>query len=176
LKTLTHQIEVRAPIERVFDLARSVSLHVKSVEAVQEEIVGDVRRGLVRLGEELTWHGRYLGFMQTMKFRVAAWDPPSYLHNSMVEGLFLTLDHHYSFRTSGEVTVMSNELNYAMPYGFAGQVFDFLLMGPHLKRFLAERARFLKDVAEGDEWKKYLGPESPWSPPENGIPELNPMA
>ena len=159
MKIVTHEIEIHAPIERVFDLARSVNLHVKSVENVQEEIVGEIKRGLVQLGDEITWHGRYLGFMHTVTFRITAWNPPWYFCNSLVKGLFLKMDHHYSFHAAGDVTVMSDVLNYVMPYGFMGQIFDSFLMRPHLRHFLAERARFLKTVAEGDEWQRYLNAE-----------------
>jgi ligand-binding SRPBCC domain-containing protein len=156
MKVITNEVEIHAPIQRVFDLARSIELHAKSAEAVHEEIVDGVNRGLAGLGDETTWYGRYLGFMQTITFQVSAWTPPGYFQTSMVRGPFSRVNHHYLFCASGEVTTMSNVLSYAVPYGVVGTIVDVILLRGHLKRFLAERARVLKAVAEGDDWRRYL--------------------
>jgi len=46
---------IAAPSERVFDLARSIDAHQDSAGGTQERAVAGVTRGLIGLGEEVTW-------------------------------------------------------------------------------------------------------------------------
>ena len=46
---------VAAPVDRCFDLARSVEVHVASTHATQERPVGGRTVGLLEAGEEVTW-------------------------------------------------------------------------------------------------------------------------
>lgn len=45
---------IHAPIERVFELARSIDAHVDSAAATQERVVGGRTSGLIEEGETLT--------------------------------------------------------------------------------------------------------------------------
>jgi hypothetical protein len=47
--------EIRAPIERVFDLARSIDLHVKTASGTDERAVCGVTTGLIGPDQEVTW-------------------------------------------------------------------------------------------------------------------------
>ena len=49
---------IRAPRERCFDLARSVELHTQSAAGTQEVAVAGRTRGLLALGDEVTWQAR----------------------------------------------------------------------------------------------------------------------
>jgi hypothetical protein len=55
--------EIAAPIERCFDLSRSIDLHVKSVEWSSEQAIAGVTTGLISSGEEVTWGARHFGVM-----------------------------------------------------------------------------------------------------------------
>jgi hypothetical protein len=54
---------IAAPIERVFDLARSIDLHVASTNWTRERAIAGVTHGLIGAGQEVTWRGRHFGFM-----------------------------------------------------------------------------------------------------------------
>jgi hypothetical protein len=51
---------IRAPIERCFDLSRTIDLHMRSTEETQEIAVAGVTTGLIGLGEEVTWERHIL--------------------------------------------------------------------------------------------------------------------
>jgi hypothetical protein len=55
---------IRAPVERVFDLARSVELHVASTAQTGERAVGGVTTGLLGPGDEVTWRARHFAVWQ----------------------------------------------------------------------------------------------------------------
>ena len=50
---------IRAPIERCFDLARDIGLHVRSTAATREVAIAGVTKGLISLGEEVTWEATH---------------------------------------------------------------------------------------------------------------------
>ena len=50
-----------APIERVYDLARDVDLHARSMAHTNERAVAGRTTGLIGLGETVTWRARHFG-------------------------------------------------------------------------------------------------------------------
>jgi hypothetical protein len=54
--------EIDAPIERVFDLARSIDLHMLSTSHTNEKAIAGKTSGLIGLGEWVTWRAKHLGF------------------------------------------------------------------------------------------------------------------
>ena len=61
---------IAAPIERVFDLARSVELHTDSTSSTGERAVAGVTSGLIRFGDEVTWRARHFGVWQSLTVRI----------------------------------------------------------------------------------------------------------
>jgi hypothetical protein len=59
-------IEICARIERVFDLARSIDLHVVSTEGAGKRAVAGVTSGLIELGQEVTRQARHFGVWQRL--------------------------------------------------------------------------------------------------------------
>ncbi|MEO6654611.1 MAG: hypothetical protein ABIO36_00865 [Pyrinomonadaceae bacterium] len=55
------ETKINAPIERVFDLARSLDLHQRSMVHTQERAVGGVISGLIDLGQTVTWKAIHFG-------------------------------------------------------------------------------------------------------------------
>ena len=63
------ETRIRAPRERVFDLARSIDAHQSSTSGTSERAVAGVTSGLIGLGEEVTWRARHLGVTQHLTVR-----------------------------------------------------------------------------------------------------------
>lgn len=56
---------IRAPIDRCFDLSRSIDLHKVSTEQTNEEAIDGVTSGLISLDESVTWRAKHFGIDQT---------------------------------------------------------------------------------------------------------------
>jgi uncharacterized protein YndB with AHSA1/START domain len=56
---LTTRIE--APIEQVFDLARDIDLHARSMAHTNERAVAGRTSGRIRQGETVTWRATHFG-------------------------------------------------------------------------------------------------------------------
>jgi ligand-binding SRPBCC domain-containing protein len=150
--------EIRAPIARCFDLARSVDLHTLSTAATREHVVDGVARGLMGPGDRVTWRARHFGVWQRLTSRITVYDPPHRFRDSMVRGAFARFDHDHWFAEHAGLTTMRDVFDYTSPLGPLGRLADVLVLAAYLRRFLAERNRVIKRVAESDEWRALLVP------------------
>jgi ligand-binding SRPBCC domain-containing protein len=148
--------EVRAPIERTFDLSRSVELHMASTAQTGERAVAGVTSGLIVLGQEVTWRARHLGVWQLLTSRITAFDRPFHFRDSQVRGAFHHFDHDHFFTRRGEITVMRDVFDFQSPFGILGRIADRLFLIEYMRRFLLTRNALIKTVAETDEWRRYL--------------------
>jgi ligand-binding SRPBCC domain-containing protein len=147
---------IHAPPERCFDLSRSVDLHLLSTRHTGERAVGAVTRGLLGLGDEVTWSARHFGIRQTLTSRMTAFDRPRHFRDSMVRGAFRRFDHDHFFEAHGEETEMRDEFDYASPLGPLGRLADVLVLERYLQRLLSTRNQEIKRVAESDAWQALL--------------------
>ena len=49
------ETRINAPIERVFDLSRSIDAHLDSTSSTGERAIAGTTTGLIGLGETVTW-------------------------------------------------------------------------------------------------------------------------
>jgi len=148
--------QIIAPVQRVFDLSRSVDLHAASTAQTGERAVAGVTSGLMSLGQEVTWRARHFGIWQYLTSRITAFDPPTHFRDSLVRGVFRRFDHDHFFSQEGEITVMRDVFDFQSPLGILGSIVDSLVLTRYLRRFLTTRNAAIKAAAETDEWQLYL--------------------
>lgn len=159
LITLTTQIN--APVERVFDLSRSIDLHLQSAGETNERAVGGRTEGLIEDGEEVTWEGSHFGLSHTLKVRISAMARPKEFTDEMVSGAFARMKHLHRFEVGdNNIVEMTDEFDYKSRGGPIGWFIEDSFLTAYLRRFLAERNKVIKRVAESEEWREYL-PDAP---------------
>lgn len=142
---------IAAPIDQVFDLARSIDLHVKSAARTGEQAIAGVRTGLIGANEEVTWRARHFGVWQTLSVRITEFDAPSHFTDTMLHGPFHSMVHHHDFEAVQGGTVMRDRFTYESPCGYFGQLADFLFLARYMKSFLLKRNLVIKEAAESGE-------------------------
>ena len=145
-----------APVERVFDLSRSVDLHIASTSQTRERAVGPVKSGLLGLDDEVTWEARHLGVRQRLTSRITAYDRPVSFTDSMVQGVFARFDHRHTFQRDARGTRVDDVFDYTSPLGPLGLFADAIFLKSYMTRFLMTRLLVLKAAAEADTWQQYL--------------------
>lgn len=149
--------QIRAPIERVFDLARSIDFHCVSLADTGEEAVAGRTSGLIELGESVTWRARHFGVRQHLTSRISAFDRPRYFQDTMVRGAFAWMVHEHYFDPAPDGgIILRDELRFAAPLGILGRVAERLVLRQYMTRFLEGRNAVLKRVAESEEWRQFL--------------------
>jgi ligand-binding SRPBCC domain-containing protein len=151
---LTTRIE--APIERCFDLYRSVNLHVDSYRHANERAVGTITTGLVGDGDVAAFRMRAFGFPYRMAVQVVAFDPPKHFRDTQTEGFFLRADHDHVFTTDGDTTVVTDVFDYTPRYGRLGAAMNGLVLARYIRWTLTQKNANVKRVAESEAWRAYL--------------------
>ena len=148
---------IHAPIERVFDLARSIDLHAASTAHTGEKAVGGVTRGLIGLNEEVTWRAKHFGIWQRLTSRITAFQRPTHFRDSMVRGAFRRFDHDHYFREAGGgTTELRDVFDFDAPLGFLGRLANSLFLTRYMTTFLATRNQAINEAAEGENWRGFL--------------------
>src|SRR5690349_18317043 len=101
---------IEAPIERCFDVARSIDLHTASTEATHERAVAGVVTGLIGKGETVTFRARHFGIWLTHTSVITAFERPRYFRDEMTRGFFRDFAHDHRFEADGDGTVMRDTL------------------------------------------------------------------
>ena len=148
--------DIQAPVERVFDLSRSVDLHVVSTSHTGERAVAGVTSGLISLGQEVTWRARHFGIWQHLTSRITVFDRPVHLRDSLVRGIFQRFDHDHFFAATDRGTLMRDVFNFQSPLGMLGRIADELFLTRYMTRLLVTRNSIIKRVAESNEWSRYI--------------------
>jgi ligand-binding SRPBCC domain-containing protein len=147
---------IDAPIERCFDLARSIDLHMASTDWTGERAVAGVTSGLIGPGQEVTWNGRHFGVLISHTSRITAYDRPKHFQDCMVRGRFLRFCHNHFFEVREGLTLMTDVMEFEAPLGVLGLVAERLVLKRHMLGLLRRRNQHIQAVAESDEWQRYL--------------------
>jgi len=154
------QTVICAPIERVFDLSRSVELHLLASEATGERAVAGKTSGLLGMNDTITWEAKHLGFRQQLTGAIVEYERPRFFRDRMTRGIFRDLTHGHRFDPVHSGTVMTDVIEFHSPFIPVGGILDSWLVGPHLERYLKERNRILKEVAESaGRWREFIEEE-----------------
>ena len=148
MPVITLITKIRAPIERCFDLTRSVEVHLRSTEKTGEKVVAGVMAGLIGPNEEVTWEAKHLGVRQRLTSRITAWNPPQHFRDSMVRGPFKRFDHDHFFEYGQGVTTMTDRFEYQSPCGWLGKLADAIFLRRYMERLLRIRAEVIRAIAE----------------------------
>jgi ligand-binding SRPBCC domain-containing protein len=150
---------IEAPIERVFDLSRSIEVHLLANvhENEQALAVGGVTTGLAGLGDQVTWRAKHFGFWHDLTSKATAMQPPTYFQVTMVDGIFRSMQADHLFRSlpSGG-TELRDIFMIAAPLPILGPIAEVLFLRRYMMALNRERNAVVKRLAESDEWQRYL--------------------
>jgi ligand-binding SRPBCC domain-containing protein len=172
--TLEEITVIAAPIGRVFDLARSVEVHLAGNVHFGEEAIAltavppKAATGLLGLGDTITWRARHLFIRQRLTSRITAFDPPVYFQDAMLRGAFRSMQHDHYFRELADhdfdspCTEMRDVFRFAAPIPVLGRIAEVLVLRRYMQRLLHERNEVIRQIAESADcsWKKYIPEES----------------
>lgn len=140
--------EINAPIEKCFDLARSIDLHMESTKQTGEKAISGKTNGLIGLGETVTWRAKHFGIWQTLTSKITEFDCPNFFVDEMVKGTFKSIRHEHHFSAADGGTLMKDIFVFESPLGILGGWFNQLILTCYMTRLLEERNRVIKKTAE----------------------------
>lgn len=155
--TIILQTVIAAPIERVFNLSRSIDLHVQSTKHTGEEAIAGRTTGLISLGESVTWRAKHFGIWQKLTSKVTALEEPFHFADEMVRGAFKRFRHDHWFTEHAGQTIMKDSFTFEAPFGWLGWLFSKFILKRYMTELLEKRNLVIKQAAESDEWNALLG-------------------
>lgn len=141
---------INAPIQKVFDLSRSIDIHMETMSYSNEKAISGRLSGLIELGETVTWEGKHFGFNIQHESIISAMEPPYHFTDEQKTGHFKWLKHKHVFENHDGVTHMIDYFSYETPYGILGWLFDRLALKSHLTKILEKRSIHIKNIAENN--------------------------
>ncbi len=150
------QTTIKAPIQRCFDLARSIDLHQISTAQTNEKAIAGKTEGLIELGDWVTWQAKHLGINQKLSVKITAFEAPLYFVDEMTKGAFQSFKHEHIFEAIQKGTLMTDRFDFEAPFGLLGQLVNKLFLTQYMTKFLRQRNHVIKAFAESEDWKKVL--------------------
>ena len=145
------ETSITAPIERCFDLARSVDVQQQTMAQSGDRAVAGVTTGTMEFDDFVTWETRHFGLRYCVTSQITEYKPPHRFVLDQIDGPFTTFQHIHEFSSHGETTRMISALEYRPPYRWIGALADHLFLRRYLLRLLRTRSAFLKTIAESGE-------------------------
>jgi ligand-binding SRPBCC domain-containing protein len=135
------------PPEVLFDASLSIDAHVSSMAGSRERAIAGVTRGLISLGETVTWRARHFGIWFTMTSRISELERPGRFVDEQVRGPFRVFRHVHTFEADGAGTRMTDEITAGSP--LFGALAERLVLVPYLRRLIRRRNDHLVDSLSG---------------------------
>jgi ligand-binding SRPBCC domain-containing protein len=158
MPVITLTLRIAAPIDVVFDLARSIDLHLESTAQTNERAVAGRTSGLIGLGEEVTWEATHFCIRQRLTSKILQFDRPHHFRDSMVSGAFKRFDHDHHFVADGQGTVMTDTFDYTAPLGLLGRLADGMFLKRYMRNLLSQRNQIIKRVGESGDLVRFKPP------------------
>jgi hypothetical protein len=136
---------IEAPIQRCFDLSRSVEVHLlRNVHSGEQALaISGLTSGLQGLSDRTN--------------EVTAIEPPTYFQVTMNKGIFRSMQADHYFRTlpSG-ATEMTDHFRIVSSPPILGLLAENLFLSRYMLALIRERNAVIKQLAESSDWKFYL--------------------
>ena len=151
---------MNAPIQRCFDLSRSVEVHLVANVHCSEQAVAaaGVTSGLVGLSQQVTWRAKHFGVWHSLTSQTTALESPAHFQVTMTRGIFRSIqaDHLFRCLPSG-ATEMKDIFRVAAPLPLLGRLAETLFLRRYMLVLLRERNAVIKRIAESpSDWQQYL--------------------
>ena len=148
MPTIELHTQINAPIETVFNLSRSIDLHMESTKQTGERAIAGRTSGLIELDETVTWRAKHFGIWQNLASKITEFNSPTLFVDEMVSGAFKSFRHEHHFSQVDGHTVMKDVFVFESPFGVLGKLVNWLVLKRYMTNLLTKRNQVIKDAAE----------------------------
>ncbi|MCO5935666.1 SRPBCC family protein [Mucilaginibacter sp. RB4R14] len=141
---------ITASVERCFDVARDIDIHVASTAHTGERAIAGRTSGLIELGETVTWRAKHFGIRQNLTSKITEFNSPNFFADKMVAGAFKSFRHEHYFAEERKQTVMRDVFFFESPLGLLGKLANWLFLKRYMTGLLVKRNLVIKEMSEKD--------------------------
>lgn len=147
---------IYAPISRVFDLTRCVSLHKRHFEHHNIVALNGKTSGILEMRDYTRWEGKAGGRKRQFIMDIAEMDKPNFYRDEMRKDFFESFQHEHYFRGIDNGTIVIDQIKYQLPHGIIGKMINKACAERYIMQYLKERNNMIKEYAEGNNWRAIL--------------------
>ena len=154
--SFTINTNIKNNCEVVFDLSRSIDLHLISTSKTNEKAIAGKTSGLINLHETVTWEANHLFKKRFFTSKITKYNYPNSFTDEMIKGDLKTFSHQHIFEKTTDGTLMKDVIHLEAPFGLLGKFVMWIFLKNYFKKLLTERNDIIKQYAENDQWKTIL--------------------
>lgn len=147
---------IGAPVDRVFDLSRNISLHKISMQDTNEEAIAGITSGLINKDETVTWKARHLFKTRFFTSKITEMQPFEKFTDKMIKGDFLSFQHEHFFKAVENGTIVIDIINFETPYGILGKLVNKIWLIPYLEKLVIHRNEVIRQYTQSNKWRALL--------------------
>jgi ligand-binding SRPBCC domain-containing protein len=151
--TISDSIHINAPIERCFRLSTDIALTGRTLGM---RLIEGKTDGMIAEGDRLIWAGWKFGLPQMHESLITRYERPVFFQDTMGRGRFSRFQHDHQLTEIDGHTLLNDKLRFSLPLGLPGRLVAEHILVPYLCRLLRRRMLLLKQLAESEEWRRYL--------------------
>jgi ligand-binding SRPBCC domain-containing protein len=147
---------IAAPIERVFDLSRNLTIYKTLMQDRKETMSSGAATNLVSQGETMTFQAKHLGKTRLVTTRVVEIQKPNSFVQEQVKGDLLHFKHEHHFKAVENGTILIDMIDFDGPRDFIGKVIGKLYLKGYLEKLIHKRNTVIQQYAESEKWRAVL--------------------
>ena len=163
--TIHESVTIHAPLERCFSLSTRIELVQRTLGMTP---IAGVTSGHIGEKSRVTWSGWKFGLPTQHHTLITAFEVPhansarrkaAFFQDTQERGRFSFFqhDHYFTEELDGEgITVLRDEVRFALPFGPLGRLAAKRLLAPHIRRLARQRFAMIKELAEGEGWREWV--------------------
>ena len=147
---------IAAPVKRVFDLSRNITLHKLSMQKTGEQAVSGTTSGLIKKDETVTWKAKHLFKTRFFTSKITEMEPFEKFTDKMVRGDFKSFEHEHYFKPIENGTIVIDIIKFETPYGIVGKLLNKFYLTHYMEKLIRMRNDVIKNYATGEKWRALL--------------------
>ncbi len=147
---------IHAPVQRVFDLARCVSLHKRHFEKHAIVPVQGKSSGLLGLRDHVTWKGKFGRKIKFLSIDVTEMKVPEYFKMEFRKDFFEQFQHEVYLTGINNGTILMDRIEYDIQLKGFSLFINKRCVEKTVTSFIEERNALCKEYAEGNKWRAIL--------------------
>jgi hypothetical protein len=143
--TLTHTQWLPRPIEAVFDFfSRSSNLQVITPPSLNFQITEAPER--IQTGSLIKYRLRVHAVPVRWATEIIAWNPPHSFVDVQLSGPYKKWHHEHKFVAERGGTTLSDEVQYALPFGPLGKMVHWMFVRRDVERIFEYRSQKMREL------------------------------
>jgi ligand-binding SRPBCC domain-containing protein len=147
---------IAAPIERVFDLTRNLTIYKVLMQGRKENFSSGAASNLVSHGETITIQAKHFGKTRLITTRVTDLEKPSSFIQEQVKGDLIHFKHEHHFKPVENGTILIDLIDFEGPRDVIGKLMGKIYLKDYLEKFLRKRNLLIQQYAESERWRAVL--------------------